>query len=181
VADLPDRRTVEGDLGVRWSAPGVVAAAEAAKLPVDGLAAAAERRAADPAYLPADAAGAAADLRLAALAATLAVRRHARQVTGFGARGVTHVVVSGGAFRHAAPAAREAALAGLLADAGTRGLIGGAAAVLDAHYVLAPAGLLAAADQPTAAALLRRYLLGAGGPARREARPVGGGTPETRA
>src|SRR5437764_6206839 len=54
VADLPDRRTVEGDLGVRWSAPGVLAAAQAGALPVDGLAAAAERRAADPAYLPAN-------------------------------------------------------------------------------------------------------------------------------
>jgi uncharacterized protein (TIGR01319 family) len=159
VADLPDRRTVEGDLGVRWSAPGVVAAAEAGKLPADGLADAAERRAADPGYLPTGAADAAVDLRLGALAATVAVRRHARQVTGYGARGVTHVVISGGAFRHAEAAARDAALAGLLADDGTRGLIGGASVALDAHYVLAPAGLLAAVDPPTATALLRRYLI----------------------
>ncbi len=159
VADLPDRRTVEGDLGVRWSAPGVVAAAEAGKLPADGLAAAAEHRAADPGFLPADPAEAAADLRLSALAAIVAVRRHARQVSGYGVRGVTHVVVSGGAFRHAGPAARKAALAGLLADPGTRGLIGDATVVLDEHYVLAPAGLLATADPPTATALLRRYLL----------------------
>jgi hypothetical protein len=76
-----------------------------------------------------------------------------------GARGVTHVVISGGAFRHAEPAARDAALAALLADPGTRGLIGHATAVLDEHYVLAPAGLLATAEPPTAEALLRRYLL----------------------
>jgi len=158
VADLPERRTVEGDLGVRWSAPGVVAAAEAGALPVAGLAGPAERLAADPPYLPAGAAEAAVDLRLSTLAATLAVRRHARQVTGYGPRGVTAVIISGGAFRHAAPAARDAALAALLADPGTRGLIGGARVVLDRHYVLAPAGLLATADPDTAAALLRRHL-----------------------
>src|SRR5262249_4313620 len=62
VAELPERRTVEGDLGVRWSAPGVVAAAAAGGLPADGLAGPAERRAADPPYLPDDPAEAALDL-----------------------------------------------------------------------------------------------------------------------
>ena len=159
VADLPERRTVEGDLGVRWSAPGVVAAAEAGQLPVDGLAGPAERLAADPPYLLASTAEEAIDLRLSTLAAILAVRRHGRQVTGYGPRGVTAVVISGGAFRHAASAARDAALGALLADPGTRGLIGGARVVLDRHYVLAPAGLLATADPDTADALLRRHLL----------------------
>jgi uncharacterized protein (TIGR01319 family) len=63
VTDLSERRTVEGDLGVRWSAPGVVAAAEVGKLDVEGLASAAELRAAAPAHLPGDAADAAIDLR----------------------------------------------------------------------------------------------------------------------
>lgn len=160
VTDLSERRTVEGDLGVRWSAPGVVAAAEAGKLPVDGLAAPAELRAARPGHLPEDAAEEAADLRLATLAGTLAIRRHARQVTGYGARGVTHVVVSGGTFRHAVAADRDTALAGMLADPGNRGLIGGATALVDEHYVLAAAGLLTQFDPTTAVALLNRYLVG---------------------
>ena len=52
-------RTVEGDLGMRWSAAGVVAAAAVERVPVsplpvdEGLPAAASRRAADPAFLPA--------------------------------------------------------------------------------------------------------------------------------
>jgi uncharacterized protein (TIGR01319 family) len=160
VTDLAERRTVEGDLGVRWSAPGVVAAAEAGKLPVDGLAQPAELRAAAPAYLPTDDADKDADLRLATLAGTLAIRRHARQVTGYGARGVTHVVVSGGTFRHATTADRDAALAGMLADPGIRGLIGNATALVDEHYVLAAAGLLTTFDPTTAVALLNRYLVG---------------------
>jgi uncharacterized protein (TIGR01319 family) len=160
VHDLVERRTVEGDLGVRWSAPGVVAAAEAGKLPVDGLAGAAEARAAAPAYLPDNDADRDVDLRLATLAGTLAVRRHAKQVTGYGARGVTHVVVSGGTFRHAATADRDRALTSILTDPGTRGLIGDATALVDEHYVLAAAGLLTVIDPATATALLNRYLVG---------------------
>ncbi|HEX7745696.1 MAG TPA: glutamate mutase L, partial [Micromonosporaceae bacterium] len=51
-------RTVEGDLGVRWSAPGVVRAAAAERLLAPGeeqeLAAAAAARAADPGFVAAD-------------------------------------------------------------------------------------------------------------------------------
>src|SRR5262249_50155100 len=63
-------RTVEGDLGVRWSAPGVVAAARAERLADDPvLAAAAQVRAEQPDLLAADG----MDLRLAGLAATVAL------------------------------------------------------------------------------------------------------------
>jgi uncharacterized protein (TIGR01319 family) len=163
VTDLAERRTVEGDLGVRWSAPGVVAAAETGKLDVDGLAGPAELRAARPDHLPGDAADREVDLRLATLAGTLAIRRHGRQVTGYGARGVTHVVVSGGTFRHAGTDERDAALAAMLADPGNRGLIGEATALVDEHYVLAAAGLLTQVDPATAMALLNRYLIGSTG------------------
>ena len=75
-------RTVEGDLGMRWSAPGVVAAAVQERLldaaGQEALVAAAAVRAADPGFLPADGEGLAADGRIAALAATVALRRHAR-------------------------------------------------------------------------------------------------------
>ncbi|MGW4297248.1 glutamate mutase L, partial [Micromonospora chersina] len=60
-------RTVEGDLGMRWSAPGVVRAAAEERLLAageeDDLAAAAAVRAADPGFLPADDADRAADRR----------------------------------------------------------------------------------------------------------------------
>ncbi len=81
-------RTVEGDLGMRWSAPGVVAAAVAERLetPDADLAAAADRRAADPGYLPNDDAERERDDRLAALAVTVALRRHARAGEGARAR-----------------------------------------------------------------------------------------------
>jgi hypothetical protein len=65
-------RTVEGDLGVRWSAPAVVPAAERERLLRPGesqtLAEAAHVRADDPAYLPSDPDAWAQEARLAELA-----------------------------------------------------------------------------------------------------------------
>ncbi|MGK5522527.1 glutamate mutase L, partial [Micromonospora sp. URMC 107] len=75
-------RTVEGDLGMRWSAPGVVRAAVEERLLSDAegddLAAGAAVRAGDPGFLPSRDADRAVDARIAALAATVALRRHAR-------------------------------------------------------------------------------------------------------
>ncbi|MBI1759192.1 MAG: glutamate mutase L [Actinobacteria bacterium] len=159
VAELPDRRTVEADLGVRWSAPGVLDAAAAGGLAVDDLAGPAARRAADPALLPLDPGEASVDLRLATLAATIAVRRHHRQVAGHGLHGVTHVVISGGVFRHAPAEARQAALASLRTDPVVGTLLGSAGQAIDGHYVLAAAGLLARVDPRTGGRLLRRYLI----------------------
>ncbi|HET9657756.1 MAG TPA: glutamate mutase L, partial [Kineosporiaceae bacterium] len=82
VATLWRARTVEGDLGMRWNAPGVVEAAFAERLldPPDQehLRALAARLAADPGRLPAadDAVGVADDVRLARFAVTVAARRH---------------------------------------------------------------------------------------------------------
>ena len=79
VATLWRARTVEGDLGTRWSAPGVVAAARAERLlqppAADELQAYAERAAADPAMLPADVRQQQLDATLTELAVTIAVRR----------------------------------------------------------------------------------------------------------
>ena len=78
VATVPVTRTVEGDLGMRWSAVPTVAAAREAGLEVDEvLEAAAARRRADPSLVPVTADEAAEDFRLAAAAVTLAIRRHA--------------------------------------------------------------------------------------------------------
>jgi uncharacterized protein (TIGR01319 family) len=157
-------RTVEGDLGMRWNAPGVVEAAADERLLSSGeettLRPAAERRAADPSYLVATDEEQEVDARLAELAVTVALRRHGRG--GKDLRGVSLVVGSGGVFRHADTATRARILQPAVRDFG-----GGwsvperARTTVDASYVLAAAGLLAA-EHPRAAALLLRRCLGTG-------------------
>ncbi|MBQ1046904.1 glutamate mutase L [Micromonospora sp. C51] len=161
-------RTVEGDLGVRWSAPGVVRAAVEERLlaagAVDGLAAEAAVRAADPGFLPGDAAGRAVDARIAALAATVALRRHARGVgtgerAGRDLRDVRLLVGSGGVLRHAPATDGAGVLEAVLTDhAGGWALPRAARPVVDTDYVLAAAGLLAE-EHPVAARGLVRSLL----------------------
>lgn len=132
-------RTVEGDLGVAVSAPGTLAAAAA-----EGL----------------DVGGEMTGTRLAALAATVALRRHARghspgpglpRTGGRDLRDVRLVVGSGGVLRHGGG---EAVLAAVLGDpAGGWAAPTEARRAIDTRYVLAAAGLLAA-DHPTAATAL---------------------------
>lgn len=148
-------RTVEGDLGMRWSAPSLVAAAARERLlGLDeelSLVDAAGRRAADPAWVPETDQERAIDLRLAELAAVIALRRHAR---GRDLRRVRLIVGSGGVLRHQPDGAR-AVLAAVLNDhAGGWALPRDAVTAVDRHYVLAPAGLLAAAHPAAAGALL---------------------------
>ncbi|GLZ35730.1 hypothetical protein Lesp02_79170 [Lentzea sp. NBRC 105346] len=151
VALPPDRRTVEGDLGMRWSAPGVVAEALAERLitAAEGefLEAEARKRAADVSWIADDST---VDLRLASLAAVLAVRRHLRLVDGqLGPQGAGLLVLSGGVFRHAPSVASvEETLRG---DSVLRPVLKSAAVTVDKHYVLAPAGLLAESGRPEVA------------------------------
>ena len=149
-------RTVEGDLGVRWGAPGVVSAARAERLPADdALVVAAARRAADPGFLPADDAERDAEVALAALAATVAVRRHARGARDLAA--VRLVVMSGGVLRHATPAGRDRVLDAVLGDlAGGWALPRSPRRAADLRYVLAAAGLLAGPHPRAAAAVVGR-------------------------
>jgi uncharacterized protein (TIGR01319 family) len=160
-----DRRTVEGDLGMRWSAPGVVAEAGAERMlgaeRSAELRAAADWRAADVGWIPADARERATDLALARLAVVLAVRRHLRLVEGqLGPRGAGLLVLSGGVFRHADPDALAALERDLRADPVLRPVLRGAAVTVDADYVLAPAGLLSGAGRPGGAdALLTARLV----------------------
>jgi uncharacterized protein (TIGR01319 family) len=162
-------RTVEGDLGMRWSAPGVVRAAAAERLLAphewESLGAAAAVRAGEPDLLAVDAAQWSVERRIAQLAATVALRRHARgDAVGARAardlRDVRLVIGSGGVLRHAPPADALAVLAGVLADyAGGWPLPRAARAVVDVDYVLAAGGLLAGAYPAAAATLLRRHLV----------------------
>ena len=133
-------RTVEGDLGVAVSAPGTLAAAAAERLATGGEMTAA---------------------RLAALAATVALRRHARghspgpglpRTGGRDLRDVRLVVGSGGVLRHGGG---DAVLDAVLGDtAGGWAAPAGARRMIDTWYVLVAAGLLAAEHPETAAGLL---------------------------
>ena len=131
------RRTVEGDLGVTWSVEALRAAAavEGLTAPGDGLPA------------------------LGEAAATVALRRHLRAEAAYGpggasARAAGLVVLSGGVFRHADPAALDEVIARLAADGGGAGsVLKGRPVIVDRSYVLAAVGLLAPEHPETAAAL----------------------------
>jgi uncharacterized protein (TIGR01319 family) len=167
VAPSAVSRTVEGDLGMRWSAPATVEAAEAAGLLAGGsLREAADVRAADPAYLPVDDQGRAGDLALAAAAVGLALRRHAGRAqvvlgpdgrvverSGKDLRDAGLLVGSGGVLRHSGPAAAGVLTRHLTTEGGWQ-LPERPSVVVDTDYLLAPAGLLAGDHPDVAAALL---------------------------
>lgn len=187
VATVPVSRTVEGDLGMRWSAvPTVQAAREAGLLMADRLEAAAEARRLDPAMLPATAAQVADDLALASAAVGLAVRRHAgRQRVAFASDGrlversgkdlrqTGLLVGSGGVLRHSDPAAALRVLAAATSDSSGDGWLVPRAprVVIDRDYRLAPAGLLAR-EHPAAAYGVLRGLLSGPAPPRRALLPA---------
>jgi uncharacterized protein (TIGR01319 family) len=165
-------RTVEGDLGMRWSATGVAGAALAERLVapgagLDALESAARLRHDAPSWLPLTATDREADALLARLALTVALRRHARpsdtvdgRTPGRDLSGVRVVVASGGVFRHAAPDALHAMLEPVLTDhAGGWKLPRGPRLTVDQRYVVAAAGLLADDHGDAAAALLRDALV----------------------
>ena len=157
VATTPANRTVEGDLGLRWSAAGTVAAATATgDLPAAGAAevrAAAERLLGDPARVPVSAEDRDLDARLTRWAAGEALRRHAR--SGVDLRTVGLLVGSGGALRHAEHPG--ALLGSVLTDDRSWVLPQQPRVAVDTDYVLAAAGLLAE-DHPAAAyGLLERF------------------------
>lgn len=154
-------RTVEGDLGMRWNAVGVVDAALAERLlAVDEstqLRTAAGRRAADPSYVPDSDGERRTDARLGELAVTVALRRHGRG--GKDLREVRVVVGSGGVLRHGGVDVRRQVLSPVTADlAGGWPLPERAKVVVDDSYVLAAAGLLRTEHPVAAARLLARHL-----------------------
>lgn len=155
-------RSVEGDLGMRWSAPGVIEAAVAERLvdevEVESLMAAALARHDDPGWLPMSHADRAMDATIARLALTVALRRHARPAEKGDARtpgrnlsDVRLVVTSGGVFRHADDDQLSVMLAPITTDhAGGWRVPTSPRLTVDRHYVMAAAGLLAP-DHPDAA------------------------------
>lgn len=113
VAATPVTRTVEADLGMRWSAVSTAIAAIDAGLADEALLAAAHVRHDDPGHLVDDAQGRADEQTLARAAVVLAVRRHAGRSrvvlspegrvierTGKDLREVDLLIGAGGVFRH---------------------------------------------------------------------------------
>ncbi|HEY3529456.1 MAG TPA: glutamate mutase L [Nocardioides sp.] len=159
VATTRVTRTVEGDLGMRWSA---VTTAEAAGR--DDLVEAAVRRRADVGFVPPDDAECDLDEEIAREAVGLALRRHAGRSkvvvspegrvverSGKDLRDVDLLVGSGGVLRHGRPGVAERVFTGSVGEVeGGWQLPRRAEVTVDAEYVLAAAGLLAA-DHPDAA------------------------------
>jgi uncharacterized protein (TIGR01319 family) len=169
VAPVAVSRTVEGDLGMRWSAVATVEAGETSGM-VEGtdaasLLAAARRRRRRPSYVPTSDEDRAVDGRLATIAVATALRRHAgRQQVTFGPdgrlversgkdlRGVGLLVGSGGVLRHNG---LEFGLDVLRRSSGIELAAGwmlppDPRVTIDREYVMAAAGLLAE-DHPLAA------------------------------
>ena len=172
---LPLRRTVEGDLGMRWSAPGVLEAdgdwleaeARAAGSSPDELRDACARRRREPDFLPDDPDEERVDRALATACVTHALQRHCGMlktvyVPGQGAdfeqrgadlRDVPLVIGTGGVLGR--QAAGEAVLRAALERQAQGSLTPRAPAIaLDRSYVLAAAGLLSTVDESAARALL---------------------------
>jgi uncharacterized protein (TIGR01319 family) len=163
VATTRVTRTVEGDLGMRWSALTTVA-----DLPA--LEEAARRRHDDPGFLPDTEAELDADEAIARVAVGEALRRHAGRArvvlspegrvverTGKDLREVDLLVGSGGVLRHGRPGVAERVLAGSTGEVeGGWQLPRRARVVVDGDYVLAAAGLLAAAHPDAAHRLVAR-------------------------
>ena len=159
------QRTVEGDLGVRAAAGGVLIEGQAEGIvdPVEAdlLGPTVARMATEVGYVPRDPGGAAEDRRIAALAAVVAVRRHLRAHPEV-RQGLGLVVLTGGVFRRYDPGGGLAAVvATLRADPELAPALDEVSIVVDTEFTLTPAGLLAGGGRTVAAeALLRDHLLG---------------------
>jgi uncharacterized protein (TIGR01319 family) len=150
VAPTPVTRTVEGDLGMRWSA---VSTAEAVEQPE--LLDAARRRHDEPGFLPETPAEHDEDEAIARAAAGLALRRHAGRSrvvtspegrvierTGVDLREVDLLVGSGGVLRHGAPGIATRVFGPAIGEQGDWQVPRRPELVVDTDYVLAAAGLL---------------------------------------
>ncbi len=173
----PTLRTVEGDLGLRAGAPGVVEAdgrwlAERLEGEAGEVEQAAATRAAKPAWVPDDETGARFDRLLATGCVAHSLDRHCGTMLltrsesgpptlvrdGPDLREVSRMIATGGVFAHGEDG--EGVLREALERRGPRSLAPAEPAVsIDHGYVLAAAGLLAAIDEEAAFRLLQSELL----------------------
>ena len=160
VAVTPVNRTVEGDLGMRWSAPSTVEAAGLAH-----IAAAADDLHGRPAHVPRDEQEADVDEEIARAAVGLALRRHAGRArvvvspegrvverTGKDLREIDLLVGSGGVLRNGRAGVAGRVLAGSLGEDVEGGwqLPRTPRVVVDQQYALCAVGLLAEAHPDAA-------------------------------
>lgn len=174
----PTLRTVEGDLGLRAGAPGVVEADGrwlAQQLGGDGAEAerAAAARAAQPTWVPAEAAEARLDRLLATGCIAHALDRHCGTMLltrseagpptlvrdGPDLREVGRLIATGGVFAHGEDG--DGVMRKAVGRRGPRSLAPPEPEIaIDRGYVLAAAGLLASVDEAAAFRLLQSELLG---------------------
>ncbi|CAM3377760.1 glutamate mutase L [Nocardioides dubius] len=178
VATTPLTRTVEGDLGMRWSAVETAHAGIAAGLLDETILPPAERRRADPDWLPLSAAEAEEERRLATAAIRLALGRHAggagiarldphtpdavrspeSEGRGPDLRTAAVLIGSGGVLRETDASNAHGILAAALVAPASARLPESPLLVVDDQVLLTAAGLLAAAHPQAAAALVRGVL-----------------------
>jgi uncharacterized protein (TIGR01319 family) len=176
---LPLTRSVQGDLGMRWSALGVYEAdhdwldgeTTAREWPSDSALSGARRRHGDPDFMPESEQDAALDRLFATSCITHALRRHCGSLhtvyvpnqgtsfiqQGLDLREVPRIIGTGGMLVHDDAAGETL---GLAVERRAEGSLvpAGASVLLDKHYVLAAAGLLATRDQNAAYSLLTSEL-----------------------
>ena len=162
VGQLWHARTVEADLGMRWSAEGIVEAASRERIPLsDKTIAYAVRAVADPSHLASSDEDWAAERELATAAATIAVRRHGRPAHPSEAprplADVTLVLGSGGVLRHSPSEISAAVLGQVSTDHGGGWRVPAAPRKgVDTAYLLFAVGLLADRHSTAAHALAGR-------------------------
>jgi len=172
VATTRVTRTVEGDLGVRWSALTTVEAGLEEGLLDGSLREGAVRRSREPGYLPDTDSERVVDEQIATAAVTLAMRRHAGrsrvvvgpdgrvvQRTGKDLREVALLVGSGGVLRARSRSGAHRVLGAVVGhDPEGWQLPEEPRVVVDGDYVLAAVGLLAGEHADAAARLAARLL-----------------------
>jgi uncharacterized protein (TIGR01319 family) len=161
VGTLWHARTVEADLGMRWTAPGVAGAAALERLPLsDDAVRYAATVGVDTAHLATSVQEWDAEEELASTAAVVAVRRHGRPPhPAERPRPLADVAVlvgSGGVLRHAPDGVGARVLGRVTGDhAGGWRVPAAARTAVDTAYVLFAVGLLAPGHPDAAAALAR--------------------------
>jgi uncharacterized protein (TIGR01319 family) len=162
VATLWHARTVEADLGMRWTARSVLEAAAREHLPVSEAATSyAARVAEDPGHLAASSREWECEREVATAAAVVAVRRHGRPATPSERprplAEVGLVLGSGGVLRHAPPGVGAAVLGAVVGDhAGGWRVPRTPRVGVDTAYLLFAVGLLAERYPVAADALAAR-------------------------